>query len=606
MSIRRLSFAARPQSPQGAYVHADPAIKQRGLERMQPLFESSCGMSPSFSFSRFPDGDALITRGAEGTTQGLYLEKGVDELAGRLPIDLLGSPAWSDWESAKPVAPEPGHLPPLTVLTEHAGDLQKDGGRLERFLADVRALYAPRPGRQIVVIAADHQHVARLVRLACASLPRPLAERLTFTTHCADPRIGFQQVVGVCGASSPGFTAEERSHQYRVHDLTGGGQDSPAPETPDAWARKVVQQWHATGMTPKYAAGFWIKDLDEPKAHAPRADGLWQPKTGAKVEPMAENGTWPIPEPLPPTRATTGKLSKAGLDPRGLRLELRARLPEGTALPDAEVIVDAIVGLVPKARTREQDDPSPLYTLFAVLWPPPVPVPAVIATAVITALVRKDPAIFLEEDVLDVLVRAALTAPAHDKYVASLVGWLNADSWRNYLRVTQAGALAVYSRAISITPGHTSDLRLTKALEEIGTRLRDAEGEKFSPAMRQLWIDSVLDALFYDHGRRGVWFDAMPYLVQCRDAQLADEYGERVARRPWNSTDNREPALLGRAVAKWIRTSPVSSIWAEKRRNLLRWAHNQCSRDQRYAVAVGTELRQQGITERAASDAGFK
>ena len=720
MAIRRLSFTAEPRTAAGTYGPADPAIDHRALDRMEPLLEAACGHPGTFCYSRFPDGGALISRTTRRTAHALYLEAGTSELAGRLPVDLADSPIWSPWDETGPAAPAPGLPPAPTALADLAGRLNAQGGRIERFLADVRALYAPEPGRQIVLIAHDDREVTRLIQLACASLPRNLAALLTFTTDADDPRIGFQQIVGARIGRHVEFTPEEMRHQYRVHDLTGGGQDSPAPAKPDMWARAAVRQWLSTGMTPEHAERLWDPVFDEPPGRpesaesadstdgasgAPGLDAARRPDTRERSDPLAEHGSWPVPPmQLPLTSAAgirklTGKrangqavvnhvlnappanparaldaqlitLNDAGYDEAASRLaerliaddspaelcaeliagtsesqlraaalhrldELsaaepcrvrikrgfkalvrklpaeklpadlvhlrilmeaeRARLPEWGMRPDADTVFRLID---PALLARRPGGPSPLRTVLSVWQTPPDPVPARHVLEMTDALGSRYPEHFKAEDLLDLFVEAAIRAPAHNRDVADLMGWLRTQP----LRTAQKDAVDVYFRAMSLRP--TTDRQaFLEQLDVIGSALRGTEHAPFSPAVRKVWVDSILDAVFAAH-RPSLWFEVVPSLAQCPDKYLIREYGARVRARKRIGLNNGDQLLLANAAAAWILARPNTQYWREERAELLTWAFPQHSEAQ-YAVNLRTVLAQRVPDERVRHECGY-
>ena len=670
MAIRRLSFTAEPRGAGGTYEPADPAMDDRALDRMAPLLEAACARPETFCYSRFPDGRALIARSLRRTAHALYLEAGTAELAGRLPIDLADSPIWSPWSETGPAAPDPGMTPAPTVLADLANQLHKDGGRLERLLTDVRALYAPRPGRQLVLVARDGRAVTRAIQLACASLPRILAARLTFTTDSDDPRIGFQQIIGTRIDQHIEFTPEEMAHQYRVHDLTGGGQDSPASARPDAWARAVVRQWLTTGMTPEHAERLWDPVFDEPSVRSegaesvagamPEADTARRLEIHNPPDPLAEHGSWPAPPVhLPPTIAASSRLAErliadnpaaercaeliaemsdiplrtkelhrldelSAADPhhvrttrgfkalvRALPLQKvptdlahlrilmaaeRAPLPEPGLWPDANTVVRLVE---PAIAARQPDGPSPLRTALAMWRTPSDPVPAKLVLEMTDALISRYPEYFKAEDVLDLFVDTALRAPVHDQNVATLIGWLRTQP----LRSAQQDAIDVYFRARSLGSTTTDKQTFVAQLDEIGSALRGAERVPFSPAVRQVWVDSVLDALF-DAERPGLWFEVVPSLVQCPDEHLIREYGARVRARQRMRATSRERLLLANAVAEWMLARPTTEYWRQERAELLKWAFPDRAESE-YAATLQTVLTRKVPDEHVRHECGY-
>lgn len=272
MTISRLSYQAGAYPSKGSYGPSE--LKKQQLDRLESLFEVD-GDEPasqvSLSYSRLPDGSALISHVTGRTAHALYLDRGVAQLNGLLPLQLWWSPVWDDWDDTAQSAPQSGPRPKTRELIDYARGMKRAAdGRLERFLADVRALFSPTPGRQIVVIADGSGDVVRLIQLACASLPPELAARLTFNTRCTDPHTAFQQIVGAQPRTATTFTEAEARHQYRVHNLLGTGVESPAAEKPDQWAQKLAAKWFDDGVTQQEAINLWIP---------PHADIAAPPKT---------------------------------------------------------------------------------------------------------------------------------------------------------------------------------------------------------------------------------------------------------------------------------------------------------------------------------------
>ena len=74
-----------------------------------------------------------------------------------------------------------------------------------------------RHGLQVVLAEDQADGVARWIAVACRSLPRALARRLTFTTYTRRPYQSSQQVIGIMPGADFSFTHAELSVQYRVH-----------------------------------------------------------------------------------------------------------------------------------------------------------------------------------------------------------------------------------------------------------------------------------------------------------------------------------------------------------------------------------------------------
>jgi GTPase-associated protein 1, C-terminal domain/GTPase-associated protein 1, N-terminal domain type 2/GTPase-associated protein 1, middle domain len=226
----------------------------------------------AFSYSQLSDGGRLLCRtsytGADYSgrwgnfhAHAVYLPPGARLPGGRLPVTAWESPQWSS------VTPGSGVPEPLTALSsassaDSADWMSEDSltrfararaAWLPGFLADVRAVSGDPAAPQILLVESDSTDVARWIALANASLPRDLAEQLTFSTYARRPDRARQQIVGIPPDTDPATGGgPQPDHRYRVHDCTGrppGAPDAPAATDPadpaDLWASVCALVWRA-------------------------------------------------------------------------------------------------------------------------------------------------------------------------------------------------------------------------------------------------------------------------------------------------------------------------------------------------------------------------
>jgi GTPase-associated protein 1, C-terminal domain/GTPase-associated protein 1, N-terminal domain type 2/GTPase-associated protein 1, middle domain len=172
----------------------------------------------------------------------LYLPGGPGDLGTTLPIDTWGSPSWRTTLSAAglPAAHsmEPGVLIARDVLLAFTSE-RRD--QLAAVLTDIMNSFG-RHRRQVILAEDDAATVALWIATACHSLPRPLAQRLTFTTYTRRPYHASQQVVGIMPGADFAFTHTDLTARYRVHAQPG--QASP-PTEPATWAVTAAALWLA-------------------------------------------------------------------------------------------------------------------------------------------------------------------------------------------------------------------------------------------------------------------------------------------------------------------------------------------------------------------------
>ena len=350
MTVHQLTYRVGGLPGLGEYTQADSRVDRKLCERVEPLFEGCDTAEPLLSYSLLPDGSGLLCRAEGPAVRALYLERGALELSPWLPADLSDAPIWASWaqgpgaESA--LAPMAGRAVALAGLSAFVRDTERrQPGRLARFLADLRRLYAPVPGRQLVLIASAPD-VLRYVQVAGASLPPRTARTLTFTTQRAEPRIAFQQVVGAPHGAAAAFAKTEAEHQYRVHDLVDGCADSPSGRS-DPWAEAVVQQWLDGVVNDETAELLW-KRLAGPHA-ATRAEA---------TEPAIEQ---PSGRPSPAdSRPAPGQAVATPAQTLARPPAVPVRPPAAPVSPPAVPVGPPTAAVVPPAaEVRPQPRPAP-------------------------------------------------------------------------------------------------------------------------------------------------------------------------------------------------------------------------------------------------------
>ncbi|GAA2082286.1 hypothetical protein GCM10009801_41910 [Streptomyces albiaxialis] len=280
-------WRAEPADPQ------DPEQASGELwERARPLVAvshpwGSGDPGRSLSYGRLPDGTGLLCSAGtvrEGGTEqrrvdALHLPEGDEGLRDVWPIDAWRSRGWETAADAE-VPPPEGEFTHETLVAfarEHRD-------RVAPFLADVRKLFEDRAGRQIVLVEAEQETVARWIALACASLSDEYARALTFVTRTAQPYEAPQQILGIGPeAEFDREDAELLQHLYRVHDGLGGTGSPPAD---DMWAKAMAWRW-TEGTPPRRPEKGEPFGLDGPLAEGelPSPDNdMWQALADAPEE----------------------------------------------------------------------------------------------------------------------------------------------------------------------------------------------------------------------------------------------------------------------------------------------------------------------------------
>ena len=536
MVVTRLHYHSDPYPATGAYEQVSPRLGKLLLQRMEPLLElDGCDVG-TFSYSRLPDGIVLISRKDGSSAQALCLDGESADLGRLLPLDLWRSPLWNRWEEGEDwkedaALPQGKRLDRNKLVDALRRAEAATPGRLERFLTDVKALFAREPGRQIILIAQPAD-IACFIQVACESLRHERASRLTFTSRSADPRTAYQQIVGVPDNQAIEFATAEIQHQYRVHDIITGRQDSPA-NGPDSWARTIARQWLGEGG-PKPRGGVTVS-----------AGGETTARTFTTPEEMSE-----ALHSTPPNAAAQ----------MSTRADLAAVPGRESALGDASsskgshqtLSAAAALDLIATLKDRQRDEP-------------------------------------LDEELLECLVAAAIQAPMVDAEVLML----NSVLLGLELRPVHRGALLVLRHADRLGYERdvgSADLHMRGIAESLRERTNKVE---FSAEVERWWINQILDTLFYP-GPDRLWIKTASYLAQCDSKKLLHHYVELVRMSPRIKEDLiRDPELLSEVMAVWQRITSENPYWETARRQLSAFAdevHGPHSRKTKKARKTASQL----------------
>ncbi|MBP0462216.1 GTPase-associated protein 1-related protein, partial [Streptomyces montanisoli] len=337
--------------------------------------------------------------------------------------------------------------------------------RLAAFLTAVRDVCEGRHARpgapaRLFVVERDSTDVARWLALACATLPRGYARRLTFTTYTRRPGRAPQQIVGVLPADAASLTGRKGlDGASRVFDGTVHGD---AGELPDAGARLAADPTDTTATWAATAARVWLAGAPEVFEAA-----------GA----------------LPDGRLSAGALACAALG-AGVALDAEARAEAAAwarlhaRVLDADVVDRVVTALCEPAGERSPAEAAALARLLGALGMTASPATTARLGALVLALAVRMPSAVPE---LPVARLAALPASVKDRLAGDLAEELRAGVAGGSAGVADpptllrvAGVLGV--ECADLLPGVAG--RLAAALAA------DPEGA-WSPA-----VEAVLDEQF--------------------------------------------------------------------------------------------------------------
>jgi len=259
MAIRELSYVLRRDPDSGADRFTPDGEVPDGMpdDLMRRVIAATHRAAPAFgaalSYTRLPhrDGGGLLCsvrpdEESDGLRVDARYEAGDADGERRWPVDAFRR-STLDADGGAGFAPRDWCWD-YALLTKFASE---QGARIAPFLADVRALFADPAGRQIVLAERDQETVARWIALACASLPVTHARALTFTTHCADPGLAPQQILGIGPDLDTDvfdrYDDNAVTHLFRVHDGLGG---PGSPPRPHPWAELAALLWRE-GVIPR-------------------------------------------------------------------------------------------------------------------------------------------------------------------------------------------------------------------------------------------------------------------------------------------------------------------------------------------------------------------
>ncbi len=655
MTVTRLLYSSDSHPAMGVYKAFDPPLKELLLQRMEPLLELDGGDAVSFSYSRLPDGSALISRAEGLTARALFLSEGTADLGGLQPVDLWRSPLWDRWEE------NPGSgLPPGERLSpdELAASLQRieqaQPGRLERFFADVLALFTQAPGRQIVLLAQP-EDIACYIQAAYETLPHEFAHRLTFTSRSGDPRTAYQQIVGAPEPPTPGFTEPEVRYQYRVHDLIDGIRDSPPAGKPDVWARKfALERLKGRRDTqnapvrrpgqeaPAHPAGpeerpitreEFLKALHGTTDAA--ADALNRAADMTTLGDLPDEEVRHLGRRLcendldfievcggPLAALKDGRLLKAALhdvdrrarqDPHGWSTASGFRALQAGHL--GQLPSDCVHLRVLAAASVEDAAASPdaraqptASQVVSVLRAAGLAGEHGTGPALTTALSlywpgRTIPPADANEllDALpnddppglfdeDVLNRLVDSALNASEPVAGL-NRLAARLLEFPLRSEQQGALSVLCYATEVHFAANDD-EFKSLLEKMAVSLRDRSNVTCSPDVERWWIEMIINALFHPD-RDELWLAAAAELARCGNRMLLQQYATRIWESPRvKGALSKDPELLAYAIVTWEKIDSENRHWEDVKRSLRKSAAQLKRRG--FGKQVDAEIRRLG------------
>ena len=207
----------------------------------QPTQAQIADFPVSLSHTLLTGGAAVLCRAAYTGTDysgrfgnfyahALYLPGGPGDLGAVLPIDTWESVSWRTQPPVAGISAAPSMEPGGAITRETLlAFTSQRRGQLAAVLTDIMNSFG-RHGLQVVLAEDQADGVARWIAVACRSLPRTLARRLTFTTYTRRPYQSSQQVIGIMPGADFSFTHAELSVQYRVH---AGAERSSLPGRAD-------------------------------------------------------------------------------------------------------------------------------------------------------------------------------------------------------------------------------------------------------------------------------------------------------------------------------------------------------------------------------------
>ena len=234
----------------------------------QPTQAQIADFPVSLSHTLLTGGAAVLCRAAYTGTDysgrfgnfyahALYLPGGPGDLGAVLPIDTWESVSWRTQPPVAGISAAPSMEPGGAITRETLlAFTSQRRGQLAAVLTDIMNSFG-RHGLQVVLAEDQADGVARWIAVACRSLPRTLARRLTFTTYTRRPYQSSQQVIGIMPGADFSFTHAELSVQYRVH--AGPERSSPRPSRCPGRPRRRRSGWTAgrncsTRPTPTYSS----------------------------------------------------------------------------------------------------------------------------------------------------------------------------------------------------------------------------------------------------------------------------------------------------------------------------------------------------------------
>jgi GTPase-associated protein 1, C-terminal domain/GTPase-associated protein 1, N-terminal domain type 2/GTPase-associated protein 1, middle domain len=217
----------------------------------QPTQAQIADFPVSLSHTLLTGGAAVLCRAAYTGTDysgrfgnfyahALYLPGGPGDLGAVLPIDTWESVSWRTQPPVAGISAAPSMEPGGAITRETLlAFTSQRRGQLAAVLTDIMNSFG-RHGLQVVLAEDQADGVARWIAVACRSLPRALARRLTFTTYTRRPYQSSQQVIGILPGADFSFTHAELSVQYRVH---AAPERSSPPAEPMSWAATAAAIW---------------------------------------------------------------------------------------------------------------------------------------------------------------------------------------------------------------------------------------------------------------------------------------------------------------------------------------------------------------------------